>query len=163
MTSFEIVYAPNPIFKQKAQAVPQVDQTVKNTLHAMCQTMYQHQAIGLGANMVGILQQLVVVDLQENGEKTPYLMANPQIIAQSETTQTFMEASISFRKIKAKVTRPAHIKVQYLDLDNQTKILEASGWLATVLQHEIDYLHGITFLDHLSKTKRKLLLEKLKR
>ena len=142
--------------------VPEVDARVSAHLQAMCELMYQHQAVGLGANMVGLLQQLVVVDLQTQGIKTPYLMANPTVIWQSDETQTMMEASVSFPGLKAQVTRPAHIKVQYLDIENETHTVTASGWFATVLQHEIDYLHGITFLDHLSKTKRKLLLEKLK-
>lgn len=159
----QLVYAPNPIFKQKASLVDVVDDTIRASLDKMLNTMYIEHGVGIGANMVGLLQQLVVIDLQEDGKKQPLFMVNPTISWASDNMQTFTEASLSFPGISAPITRPAEIEVSYLDYEGKPSSLKATGFLATVIQHEIDYLHGKTYLDYLSHTKRSMLLKKMQK
>jgi peptide deformylase len=155
-------YAPDPIFSCKAKIVTTITAEVKDNLEQMLTIMYKHNGIGLGANMVGLLECLVVIDLQENGVRQPYKMINPKVVEFSENSIIMLEASLSFPGVKAKITRAADVTVSYFDEDNQEKNLQATGLLARVLQHEIDYLHGKVFLDYLSATKRKILLRKIK-
>ncbi len=163
MNHLQIVYAPNKIFKEQAYEVAKVDDAVRATVDKMVATMYVEGARGLGANMVGILQRIAVVDLQENDMRDPMVLINPEIIWYSEETQVFQEASLSFPGIDAEVRRPKAIKVKYLDYDGKQQELEAEGFLATVIQHEVDYLDGTVFLDHLSKLKRDTLLKKMEK
>ncbi len=158
----QLKYGPDPIFSCKARVVTTINAEVKANLLQMLTIMYKYNGIGLGANMVGLLDCLIVVDLQENGVKQPYKMINPKIVEFSENSITMLEASLSFPGIHAKITRPAEVKVSYFDGYDQEKHLKATGLLARVLQHEIDYLHGKVFLDYLSITKRKILLQKIK-
>jgi len=159
----EIVYAPNGIFKKKAISVLNVDNKVRLIVDQMFEIMYQHGAVGMGANMVGILQRIAVVDLQENNEQHPYVLINPSINYASSETQIFEEGSISYPGIKAKITRPKHIEIQYLDYYGRKQLLKASDWLSTVIQHELDYLDGKVFLDYLSPLKRNILLKKMQK
>lgn len=161
MAHLQLVYAPNPIFKQKAQAVEMVDDEVRGLIDAMFATLYVERGIGLGANMVGVLKRIVVIDLQEGGKKTPLALVNPQITSKSEETQTYLEASLCFPGISADVTRPKAVTVKYLDYDGKPQQLEAEGFLATVVQHEMDYLDGKVFLDYVSRMKRDMLLKKM--
>lgn len=161
MTVLQIVYAPNNIFKQKAKPVEKVDDEIRQIAQAMVKTMYVEGAIGLGANMVGIDKQIIVVDLRENGVKNPYVMINPEIIEFSAEVDDYEEASVSFPGISAVITRATRIKVKYLDLDNKEQVLEAGFPLARVIQHETDYLHGIVYLDKLSKLKQDMLMKKM--
>lgn len=161
MKILDIVNAPDPIFRNKAKPVAKVTDETRELVDAMFATMEYERAVGLGANMVGILQRIAVVDLHEGGHSKPYCFINPEITWKSEETQTFEEASISFAGISAEITRPKAIKVSYLDRDGNKQELEADGFLACVIQHEIDYLDGKTFLDHLSKMKRDMLVKKM--
>jgi len=157
----QIVYAPNAIFKQMARPVDKIDDEIRGIAQAMAETMYVEGAVGLGANMVGVDRQIVVVDLREGGMKNPYIMINPEIIEYSAETDDYEESSVSFPGISAVITRPSNIKMKYLDLDGNEQILEAGFPLARVIQHEVDYLHGIVYLDKLSKMKRDLLVKKM--
>lgn len=159
MKPFQIIYAPNEIFSQKATPVVEVDDRVREIADRMFKTLEVEEAVGLGANMVGILERIAVIDTREDGGK--YVMFNPEVVEKSEDTQNFKEASISFPGIEARVVRPLKIKVKYLDYEGVEQGLEAEGFLATVIQHEIDYLDGIVYLDHLSKMKRDRLLKKM--
>lgn len=161
MAILSIVYAPNPIFKQKASVVEKVDDIIRNLAQDMLDTMYFEDAVGLGANMLGINQRIVVFDLRENGNKNPYVMINPEVLELSGEMVEYEEASLSFPGISAIVKRPANVKVKYLDLDAKEQILEVSGFLARVILHEVDYLNGVTYLDHLSKMKRDILIAKM--
>jgi peptide deformylase len=161
MSVLPIVIAPNPIFKTKAQAVAQVDDEVRKDLDNMLETMYHEHAVGLGANMVGLLKRLVTVDLVVGGNKNPIIMANPEITFYSNDAQEVEEASLSFPGISALITRPKAVKVSYLSYEGEQKEMEAEGFLATVLQHEIDYLNGKVFLDYLSPLKKSMLLKKM--
>jgi peptide deformylase len=157
----KIIYAPNPIFKNKAKAIAVVDDEIRELSSDMLKTMHAENAVGLGANMVGIDRQIIVVDLKEEGISKPYVMINPEIIESSENIVEFEEASISFPGISAVIKRPDQIKVSYLALDNRPQVINAEGFFARVIQHEIDYLHGIVFIDYLSKLKRDMLLKKM--
>ena len=161
MTVLNIVYAPNPIFRNKAKEVTQVYDHVKKIANDMLDTMYFEGAVGLGANMVGVDLAIIVLDLRENGKSNPYIMINPEIIDASVELVDLEESSISFPGISAIVPRPREIKVKYLDIENNEKILEANAFLARVILHEIDYLHGKVFLDYLSKLKQDMLIKKM--
>ncbi len=163
MTSLPLVYAPNKIFKQIAKPVELVNDEIRKLIDQMLNTMYIEKAIGLGANMVGVLKRIVVVDLQEEGILKPYIFINPEITWSSEESQVFTEASVCFPGIKAEITRSQSIKLNYLDYEGNSKELQASGFFSTVIQHEIDYLNGKVFLDYLSKLKRDTLLKKMQK
>lgn len=161
MLHLSLVYAPNKIFKQKAEAVDAVDDSTMEIADAMLRVMYAEGAVGIGANMVGILKRIAVVDLRDNNIRSPYVLINPEIVWFSEDKQTFKEASLCFPGISAEITRPRSIIVTYLDPQGAAQKLECEGFLATVIQHEVDYLDGVVFLDYLSKMKRDLLLAKM--
>ncbi len=161
MAILPIIYAPSPIFKHKAKPVIKVDQLIGDLASDMLETMYAENAVGLGANMVGIDQQIIVLDIRKNDVKNPYVMLNPEIIEASAETSEYEEASISFPGISAMIKRPKKIKVKYLDLDNNEQVLAADEFLARVILHETDYLHGVVYLDYLSKLKRDMLMAKM--
>ena len=159
----QLIIGPNPIFKQIATPISEVNDEVRGWIKDMFAIMYEEGGLGLGANMVGLLKRIVVVDMQEGGHKSPLPLINPEIIAKSAETQTTEEASLSFPGISAPITRPKTISVRFLDETGATKTLDADGFLAIVIQHEMDYLDGKTYLDHLSKMKRDMLLKKMKK
>lgn len=160
MSVLSIVYAPNPVFKQKAKPVDKIDDLIRQLAEDMLDTMYFENAVGLGANMLGIDQRIIVVDIKQENSQA-YVMLNPKILETSTEISEYEESSISFPGISAKIKRPSKIKVKYLDLNNKEQILEAEGFLARVILHENDYLNGITYLDHLSKMKRDMLITKM--
>ena len=159
----KLIYGPDPIFSQKAQPVTNVTDDTRLKIKQMFEIMYAHQGVGLGANMVGLLEKIIVIDLQEGGVKQPIAMVNPRIREISQDTQSFEEGSLSFPGISAEIIRPKSICVKYLDEHGTEKQKHAAGWLAQVIQHEIDYLDGVIFLDYLSKLKKQTLLKKLKK
>lgn len=165
MTLLEIrlQIAPNPIFRQKAAPVKEIDSEIEHVVSSMYDIMYEHGAVGVGANMVGILKRIIVVDLQKSSKKDPITMINPVITAKSQELQAFEEGSLSYPGIKAIVKRPKEIKVKYLDGNGESNFMNAEGWLATVIQHEVDYLDGKIFLDYVSPIKRKMLLKKMEK
>jgi peptide deformylase len=127
----------------------------------MFDVLTKEKGIGLGANMVGLLDRLIVLDWPEGNIKCA--MINPEITWMCDEMQTFEEASLSYPGISAMISRPKKIKLSYLDCDNTKCEMEAEGYLSTLIQHEIDYLNGRVFLDHLSKLKRDALLKKMKK
>lgn len=161
MQPLPLVIAPDPVFRKQALPVVVVDDEIRSTINSMFDTLYQERGVGLGANMVGLLKRIIIVDLQENSVQSPQAFINPELLWASDETQTFSEGSLSFPGISADITRPSSIRITYLDEEGVRRELEASGWLATVIQHEMDYLDGRTFLDHLSKLKRDMLLKKM--
>jgi peptide deformylase len=163
MAVVSIIYAPNPIFKKVCEPVAAVNDEVKQMAQDMLDTLQFEQAVGLGANMLGFTKRIAVVDLNENNISKPYVFINPEIIYQSDETQTFEEASLSYPGISAQITRPKAITVRYLDMEGTERELEAEGFFATVIQHEVDYLNGKVFLDHLSKLKSDMLLKKMQK
>jgi peptide deformylase len=163
MSVLSLVYAPDPVFKKKCTAVDVVDDTIRQIADDMLATLEHEKAVGIGAPMVGITKQIAVVDLCENNISKPYCFINPEITWRSDETQEFEEASLCFPGISANITRPKAIHVRYLDRDGNEQELEAEGFLATVIQHEMDYLEGKVFLDYLSKMKRDMLMRKMQK
>lgn len=159
----KLVIGPDPIFKKKAKAVEHIDGRVRVLVHQMYDVLYEEKGIGLGANMVGLLERIVIIDHNPNGQSFPKTYINPVLSNFSEEMQTYSEASLSFPGISAEITRPNAVTVNYLDVNGKAQIERLQGWEATVLQHEVDYLDGKIFLDHLSSTKRAMLLKKYKK
>lgn len=163
MTILSLTYAPHPIFKQKASPVTEVNADIRKLVDDMFDTLYFEQAVGIGANMVGVLKRVAVVDIMPDGKRDPLCLINPEILSASKETQIFEEASLCFPGISAEIERPRAITVQYLDYEGTLKQREVEGFLATVIQHEMDYLEGRVFLDYLSKMKRDMLLKKMQK
>lgn len=163
MAVLPLVIAPHPIFKQKAAPIDAVNADIQKLMDDMLETMYSEHGIGIAGNMVGILKRVVVVDLFENKKRAPIFMANPEVVTASEEKQVVEEASLCFPEIYAKISRPSHVTVKFLDYNNQQQTLEAAGLLSSCIQHEIDYLNGITFIDYLAPMKRDVLLRKMKK
>jgi peptide deformylase len=163
MLNLPLVIAPDPIFRKKAAAVEAFDASLKKTISHMFETLYEKKGLGLAANMVGLPKQIIVIDLQEDGMRQPLVLINPRIREASVERQTFMEASLSYPGIEAEISRPQNVTVSYLDESGSTQEISAGGLLSTVIQHEMDYLNGRTFLDHLSRLKRDRLLRKYKK
>jgi peptide deformylase len=159
-----LVYYPDPIFKKQAEIVTDFDDTLHHNIAIMQKTMRDNRAIGVGANMCGILQRIIIVPSDDTVEENKNMvMINPEIIEKSKETQIFTEASLSLPGIDAQITRPATITVQYQDIQQNTHTLTVTGFVATVIQHEIDYLNGIVYLDYLPKSKAVLLREKMQK
>ena len=163
MTALKLILAPDPVFRKKAAPVCEITDDIRALVAAMFETLYTHDGLGIGANMVGILKRIVVVDMREGGEKSPIALINPVITTSSDETQAFAEASLSYPGITAEITRPRLITVDYVDTDGAPQTLTAEGWFAQVLQHEIDYLDGRVFLDYLKPVKRSMLLKKMQK
>lgn len=162
MLSF--VLAPDPIYKTRCSPVSAVNDEVRALLDEMLELLRQEHAIGLAAPMLGLTQRLIVVELtDEKGVAHSYQMANPVIKERSAETQTTEESSITFLGISAPVTRAQSVTVEYLDTQGALQTLQASGLLAACIQHEIDYLDGITILDHQPPMKRDMLRRKLEK
>jgi len=158
-----LITAPDPIFKQKALPVEEVDDEVRAIVDAMFKVLYKERGLGLGANMVGILKRICVVDCGEEDKREPITLINPEIINTSGGLAEYDEASLSYPGISAKIKRPKEITVKFLDKDGKNQELKAGVPLSTVIQHEMDYLDGRTFLDFLSKMKRDRLLKKMQK
>jgi peptide deformylase len=162
MAVLPIIAAPDPRLKQVAKPVDQVDAEVRRLMDDMLETMYKAPGIGLAAPQVGVLKRVIVVDIARDDEKPqPFRMANPELISVSEEDAVYNEGCLSLPEHYADVTRPAAIKVRYLDHENEIRELEADGLLATCIQHEMDHLDGILFVDHLTALKRNMILRKL--
>jgi peptide deformylase len=162
MAILPIITAPDPRLQRRAKPVAKVDASVRRLMDDMLETMYQAPGIGLAAPQVGVLQRVIVVDCAKEGEKPqPYRFANPEILWQSEELLTNNEGCLSLPEHYADVTRPAEIKVRYIDEQNEIRELHAKGLLATCIQHEIDHLEGTLFVDHISSLKRSIILRKL--
>lgn len=166
MTILPIVIAPDPVLKQVALPVEKVDDSIRTLLDDMLQTMYNAHGIGLAANQVGVLKRCIVADVEQDTPHQPgkpYKMVNPEIIESSVTMFTYQEGCLSFPQQYGDVDRPASIRVRYLDENGKQQELQAEGLLATCIQHEIDHINGINFVDHLSKLKREMIVKKLEK
>jgi peptide deformylase len=162
MSILPIITAPDPRLKLKAKPVKAVDDDIRRLMDDMLETMYLAPGIGLAAPQVGVLKRVLVLDVAREGEKpAPLKMANPEILWKSAELATYSEGCLSLPDHYADVTRPAEIKVRYLDDQNEIRELNAVGLLATVIQHEMDHLEGTLFVDHISALKRNIILRKL--
>ena len=162
MAQLPIITAPDPRLKIKARPVPAVDDKIRRLMDDMLDTMYGAIGIGLAAPQVGQSSRVIVLDVAREGEKPqPLQVANPEILWRSPELTTGNEGCLSLPEHYAEVTRPAKIRVRYLDYQNEIREIEASGLLAMCLQHEIDHLDGVLFVDHISSLKRGMILRKL--
>lgn len=162
MALLSIITAPDPRLKIRAKPVARVDDRVRRLMDDMLETMYQAPGIGLAAPQVGEPLEVIVVDCAREGEPPqPLKLANPVILWQSEERITVNEGCLSLPEHYADVERPAEVKVRYLDEENEIRELHAKGLLATCIQHEMDHLNGVLFVDHISALKRSIILRKL--
>src|SRR6201998_1152744 len=157
-----LLTAPRPRLKIKARPVPAVDDKVRRLMDDMLDTMYGSIGIGLAAPQVGQSRRVIVLDVAREGEKPrPLQLDNPEILWQSPELTTGNEGCLSLPEHYAEVTRPAKIRLRYLDYQNEIREMEASGLLAMCPQHEIDHLDGVLFVDHISSLKRGMILRNL--
>ncbi len=157
-----ILFVPDPRLRAKAKPVGTADaDRVRALAPRMLATMYAAPGIGLAAPQIGELLRLVVIDLQKEESRQPLVLVNPEIVAESSETATREEGCLSLPGQYADVTRPARVKVRYFDLEGAKKEIEGEGLLSACLQHEIDHLDGVLFVDYLSALKRNMLLRKL--
>jgi peptide deformylase len=162
MALLPIITAPDPRLKIKAKPVAMVDAKVRRLMDDMLETMYHSIGIGLAAPQVGAAQRVLVVDVAREGEPPqPMRIANPEILWHSDETMLNNEGCLSLPEHYADVARPAAIRLRYLDHENEIREIDAKGLLATCLQHEIDHLDGVLFVDHISALKRGMILRKL--
>jgi len=157
-----ILTAPDPRLKAVSTDVETVDSAIRALADDMADSMYAADGIGLAAVQIGVPKRVLVIDLdQKEGRKNPIAYINPRILWASEELATFEEGCLSVPEIWDDVERPARIRAEYLDRDGNKQILEAEGMLATCLQHEMDHLNGVLFIDHLSRLKRSMAIKKL--
>ncbi len=157
-----ILTAPDPRLKKVSKPVDKVDEEIRRLMDDMLETMYAAPGIGLAAPQVGVLKRVLVIDIDREGEKSgPLKMANPEIVDVSEEDASYEEGCLSVPEHYAEVERPARVTVRYLDQDNEVRTLQADGLLATCIQHEMDHLDGILFIDRISALKRNIILRKL--
>ena len=164
MTKMKVLEIPHPILREKAKPVEKVDARIATLLDDMLETMYASHGVGLAANQVGILERIVVIDCAKEGEEPdPLQMVNPKIIAHSEEILCRNEGCLSVPREYADVNRFAVVTVEYLDKKGEKKTRTADGLLGVVIQHELDHLDAILFIDYLSKLKRDKLLKHLEK
>ena len=157
-----ILTAPDPRLKAVSQSVKTVDDTIRALIADMIETMYDAEGIGLAAVQVGVARRILVLDIdQREGTRNPRVFINPRIVWASDETAVTEEGCLSVPEIWDEVERPVAIRCEYLDENGKAQTLEADGLLAICLQHEMDHLDGVLFLDHLSKLKRSMALKKL--
>ncbi|MDZ7714428.1 MAG: peptide deformylase [Rhodovibrio sp.] len=162
MAVLPILIAPHPTLKRRAQPVQQVDDEIRQLTEDMLETMYDAPGVGLAAPQVNVSKRVVVIDCAEEGAPPqPYRLINPELVWTSDAQDTREEGCLSLPDIYADVTRAAACKVAYLDEQGRRQELEAEGLLAVCIQHEIDHLNGVLFVDHLSALKRNMLMRKL--
>ena len=161
-TTLPILFVPDPTLRARCRPVgPQDTETVRALLPRMFATMYQAPGIGLAAPQVGEKLRFLVVDVHPEEKPQPLALINPEIIARSTELATREEGCLSLPGQFAEITRPARVKVRYLDATGARQEIEAEGLLAACLQHEIDHLDGVLFVDHLSALKRNMILRRL--
>ena len=162
MTIRPIITAPDPRLQAVSTDVAKVDDEIRKLVDDMADSMYEADGIGLAAVQIGVAKRVIVIDLdQKEGKKNPRAFINPKIIWASHEMAVFEEGCLSVPEIWDDVERPARIKAEYLDRDGNKQLLEADGMLATCLQHEMDHLNGVLFIDHLSRLKRSMAIKKL--
>ncbi len=168
MTDYKIITVPDPVLKQTAQPVDKIDSNIRAQMDGMLRAMYDAPGIGLAANQVSLLNRVLVMDLsrrdgEEQEEPNPICMANPEIIYESEEMSVMEEGCLSIPRQYVDIERPAKVRVKYLDYNGKEAELEATGLLSHCVQHEIDHLNGVLFIDYLSSLKRNIILKKVQK
>ncbi len=156
-----ILTIPDPILRQKAKPIERVDADLRRLMDDMLLTMYEAPGIGLAAPQIGILRRLIVMDpAKDEAPKTPVIMVNPEILERSEEMRVHDEGCLSIPDFTAEIERPAKTRVSFLDRAGKKQEIELNGIWSTLVQHEIDHLNGVLFIDYLSRLKRDRIVKK---
>ncbi len=183
---YNVILHPDPVLKQVSSPIGAVDANIQAQAQKMLDTMYSAKGIGLAANQVNIANRMFVMDVDPNCwqyknegakvleiesayrdgqelESNPLVMINPEIVKKSEQKSVYLEGCLSLPQQYADVERPAHVTVEYIDIDGQKQTMDASGLVSHCIQHELDHLNGVLFIDYLSRLKRGTLIRKLEK
>jgi peptide deformylase len=161
MTIRKILTEPDPFLRQKSSDVREVDSNIRKLIDDMLETMYDAPGIGLAAIQIGVPKRVIVIDLSRDEKKNPLYFVNPKIILKSKNNLTYEEGCLSVPGQFAEIDRPDNCHISYLDYNGKKQELKAEGLLATCIQHELDHLEGILFIDYLSKLKKNFIVKKL--
>ena len=158
----EILTEPNKLLRQISKPVETVGKAEQKLMNDMLETMYSAKGIGLAAIQIGVPKRIIVMDISKEKEKKPPMyFVNPKIINKNNENNTYEEGCLSVPDQFAEIDRPSKCEVEYLDYNGKKKILKAEGLLSTCIQHEMDHLEGILFIDYLSKLKKEMIIKKL--
>lgn len=161
MATKPLIYLPDPLLREISAPIERVDDELKSLVEDMLETMYDAPGIGLAAIQVGVPRRVLVIDVHDEKDgKNPLVFINPEIVSSSDDRRTYEEGCLSIPDYYAEVERPASVVVKHLDLDGEEHELAADGLLATCIQHELDHLDGVLFVDYLSKLKRSMVIKK---
>ncbi len=162
MAILSVIIAPDPRLKAKSAPVERVDDGIRRLMDGLLETMYDAPGIGLAAPQVGVQKRVIVVDIAKRDEEPqPHMLANPEIVWRADETMLSEEGCLSLPEYFGEVSRSRAARLRYLDHENEIRELAAEELLATCLQHEIDHLDGILFVDHMSLVRRRIILRKL--
>ena len=160
----KLVYAPDPILKKESTPLPQVDEHHRELIKEMYEVMYSSNGVGLAAPQIGLNLRIFVLDAgSREDEKKPITIINPKILSFGEEIVSYEEGCLSFPEHFAEIDRPEKIDIEFLDENNNKKSYKFVGFESRIIQHEIDHLNGILFVDHLSRLKRDVILRKMKK
>ncbi|MGO7159489.1 peptide deformylase [Rhizobium johnstonii] len=161
MTIKPLIILPDPVLRQLSKPIERVDSDLQRLADDMLETMYDAPGIGLAAIQIGVPRRMLVIDISREGEeKQPQVFINPEIVKSSDERSLYEEGCLSIPDYYAEVERPAVVSVKYLDRNGKEQTVEADGLLATCLQHEIDHLNGVLFIDYISRLKREMVIKK---
>ncbi|TBD02946.1 peptide deformylase [Rhizobium leguminosarum] len=161
MTIKPLIILPDPVLRQLSKPIERVDSDLQRLADDMLETMYDAPGIGLAAIQIGVPRRMLVIDISREGEeKQPRVFINPEIVKSSDERSVYEEGCLSIPDYYAEVERPAVVSVKYLDRNGKEQTVEADGLLATCLQHEIDHLNGVLFIDYISRLKREMVIKK---
>lgn len=164
MAILEILTAPDPRLRQVSAPVAVVDDAVRALMDDMLETMYEAEGIGLAAIQVNVAKRIIVMDLAgEDEEPAPRFYVNPEILDPSEETSVYQEGCLSVPEFYEEVERPVRCRVRFLDYQGAEQTIDAEGLFATCIQHEMDHLNGVLFIDRISRLKRDRIIRKLKK
>jgi len=161
MTIKPLIILPDPLLRQASKPIERIDIETHRLADDMLETMYDAPGIGLAAVQIGVARRMLVIDVSREGEeKQPLVFINPEIVTSSDDRSVYEEGCLSIPDYYAEVERPARVTVKYLDRDGKEQLNEADGLLATCVQHEIDHLNGVLFIDYISRLKREMVIKK---
>ncbi|MGV1759245.1 MULTISPECIES: peptide deformylase [Rhizobium] len=161
MTIKPLIILPDPLLRQASKPIERIDAETQRLADDMLETMYDAPGIGLAAVQIGVARRMLVIDVSREGEeKKPLVFINPEIVTSSDERSVYEEGCLSIPDYYAEVERPARVTVKHLDRDGKEQLTEADGLLATCVQHEIDHLNGVLFIDYISRLKREMVIKK---
>ncbi len=164
MTTLPIVTLPDPVLRKLSEPVERVDDELRRLMDDMLETMYAAPGVGLAAIQVGVPKRLLVLDVSGEGEApNPLCIVNPEILSLGSDMRVYEEGCLSIPDVRIEIERPASLKVRYVDREGKTQEMDATGLLATALQHEIDHLNGKLIVDYLSRLKRDMIVRRFRK